>query len=158
MPLVLSEDGAGLLSYRSPLGLYATIAIASFVGPFLSAFIMTGITEGREGVGRLLRRIVLWRVGFRWYLFAFLGIPAIMVLSVIFLSGVMASFQGLAIEIFLPFLGLAPLSPLSLLVLFVYIFFLGGPLGEEPGWRGFALPRLQRRHGPLLGSLILAPL
>ena len=48
MPLVLSEDGAGLLSYRSPLGLYATIAIASFVGPFLSAFIMTGITEGRE--------------------------------------------------------------------------------------------------------------
>ena len=52
MPLVLSEDGAGLLSYRWPLGLYAHIAIASFVAPFLSAFIMTGITEGREGVGR----------------------------------------------------------------------------------------------------------
>ena len=34
MPLVLSQDGAGLLSYRSPLGLYASIAIASFVGPF----------------------------------------------------------------------------------------------------------------------------
>ncbi|PYV52959.1 MAG: hypothetical protein DMG98_22445 [Acidobacteria bacterium] len=33
MPLVLSQDGAGLLSYRSPLGLYASIAIASFVGP-----------------------------------------------------------------------------------------------------------------------------
>jgi uncharacterized protein len=48
MPLVLSEDGAGILSYRWPLGLYATIAIASFVGPFLSAFIMTGISEGRE--------------------------------------------------------------------------------------------------------------
>ncbi len=63
MPLVLSEDGAGLLPYRWPLGLYATIAIASFVGPFLSAFIMTGITEGREGVGRLLRHLVLWRVG-----------------------------------------------------------------------------------------------
>jgi membrane protease YdiL (CAAX protease family) len=80
------------------------------------------------------------------------------VLSVIFLPGVMASFQGLAIEIFLPFLGLAPLSPLPLLVLFVYVFFLGGPLGEEPGWRGFALPRLQRMHGPLVGSLILGPL
>ena len=64
MPLVLSEDGAGLLSYRSPLGLYATIAIASFVGPFLSAFIMTGITEGKEGAGRLLRQLALWRVGF----------------------------------------------------------------------------------------------
>src|SRR5439155_4924218 len=120
---------------------------------FLSAFIMTGITEGRSGVGRLVRRMVLWRVGFSWYLFAFLGIPAIMVLSVIFLPGVLASFQGLAIVIFLPFQGRAPLSLLSLLVLFVTVFFLGGPLGEEPGWRVFALPRLQRRYGPLVGSL-----
>jgi membrane protease YdiL (CAAX protease family) len=158
MPLVLSQDGAGLLSYGWPLGLYAHVAIASFVGPFLSAFIMKGIIEGREGVGRLVRRIVLWRVGFGWYLFAFIGIPAIMVLSMIFLPGVFASFQGLAIVIFLPFQGPAPLSPLSLLALFVIVFFLGGPLGEEPGWRGFALPRLQRRYGPLVGSLILAPL
>jgi CAAX protease family protein len=36
--------------------------------------------------------------------------------------------------------------------------FLGGPLGEEPGWRSFALPRLQRLHGPLVGSLILGPI
>jgi membrane protease YdiL (CAAX protease family) len=147
MPLVLSEDGAGLLSYRSPIGLYVTIAIASFVGPFLSAFIMTGITEGRERVGRLLRQLVLWRVDFKWYLFALIGLPAIMVLSVIFLPGALASFQGLA--------GLAPLPSI---VLFAYVFFLGGPLGEEPGWRGFALPRLQRRYGPLVGSLILGPI
>jgi membrane protease YdiL (CAAX protease family) len=45
-----------------------------------------------------------------------------------------------------------------LLTLFVTVFFIGGPFGEEPGWRGFALPRLQRRYGPLLGSLILGPL
>src|SRR5262245_24134554 len=147
MPSVLSEDGAGLLSYRSPLGLYATIAIASFVGPFLSALIMTGITEGREGVGRLLRQLVLWRVGLRWYLFALIGLPAILVLSVIFLPGALASFPGPA-----------GLTPLPMLALFVYVFFLGGPLGEEPGWRGFALPGLQRRYGPLVGSLILGPI
>lgn len=147
MPLVLSEDGAGLLSYRSPLGLYATITIASFVGPFLSAFIMTGITEGRLGMGCLMRQLVLWRVGLRWYLFALIGLPAIMLLSVIFLPGALASFQGLA-----------GLAPLPMLALFVYIFFLGGPLGEEPGWRGFALPRLQRLYGPLVGSLILGPI
>src|SRR5439155_13691057 len=81
-----------------------------------------------------------------------------MVRSVIFLPGVLASFQGLAIVIFLPFQGRAPLSLLSLLVLFVTVFFLGGPLGEEPGWRGFALPRLQRLYGPLVGSLILGPM
>jgi membrane protease YdiL (CAAX protease family) len=147
MPLVLSKDGAGLLSYHWPLGLYGTIAIASFVGPFLSAFIMTDITEGRLGICRLLRQLVLWRVGFKWYLFALICLPAIMLLSVIFLPGTLALFQGLA-----------TLAPLPMLALFVYVFFLGGPLGEEPGWRGFALPRLQRLYGPLLGSLILAPI
>jgi uncharacterized protein len=137
MPLMLSEDGAGLLSYSWPLGLYATIALASFVGPFLSALIITGITEEREGVGRLLRQLVLWRVGFKWYLFALIGLPAIMVLSVIFLPGTLASFQGFA-----------ALAPLPSLVLFVYVFFLGGPLGEELGWRGFALP-------PCSGGMVL---
>jgi membrane protease YdiL (CAAX protease family) len=47
---------------------------------------------------------------------------------------------------------------LGYLLSFAPMFFFGGPLGEEPGWRGFALPRLQVLHGPLLGSLILAPL
>jgi len=147
MPLVLSADGAGLLSYHSPLGLYTSIMIATFVGPFLSAFIMTSITEGKLGIGRLLRRLVLWRVGFRWYLFALIGLPAIMVLSAIVLPGALSSFKGFTGVVLLPTLGL-----------FVYIFFLGGPLGEEPGWRGFALPRLQRRYGPLVGSVILGPL
>jgi uncharacterized protein len=146
MPLVLSKDGAGLLLYRNPIGFYTTLAIASF-GPSSSAFIMTGLTEGRIGVGRLLRRLLLWRVGLRWYLFALVGLPAIMVLSVIFLPGALASFQGLA-----------GLAPLPMLALFVYVFFLGGPLGEEPGWRGFALPGLQRLCGPLVGSLILGPI
>jgi hypothetical protein len=89
LPLVLSEDGAGPLPYRAPIGFYTTLAIASF-GPFLSGFIMTGVTEGRMGIGRLLRRIVLWRVGLRWYLFALLGILAILVLGVIALPGALA--------------------------------------------------------------------
>jgi membrane protease YdiL (CAAX protease family) len=127
--------------------LYATITIASFVGPFLSAFIMTGITKGRLGIGRLLRQLVLWRMSFNWYLFALIGLPAIMMLSVIFLPGALASFQGLA-----------GLAPIPMLALFVYIFLLRGPLGEEPRWRGFALPRLQRLYGPLVGSLILGPI
>jgi membrane protease YdiL (CAAX protease family) len=87
---------------------------------------------------------VLWRVGLRSYLFALLGIPAILVLGVIVLPGALASFQGLA-----------SLAPLPFLSLFVYVFFLGGPFGEETGWRGFALPRLQTTHAPLVGSLIL---
>jgi membrane protease YdiL (CAAX protease family) len=65
-PLVLSEDGVGLLPYKlspqaSGLGTAATILL----GPTLSAFIMSALTEGRTGVRRLLGRYVLWRVGLR---------------------------------------------------------------------------------------------
>jgi uncharacterized protein len=147
VPLALSEDGAGLFPFRSPIGTSASVVVASFVGPFLSAFMMTGITEGREGIGRLLRRIVLWRVGLGWYLFTIIGIPVILLLGVILLPGAMASFKGLD--------SLA--LPRPWLSMIVYVFF-HGPLGEEPGWRGFALPRLQRLHGPLVASLILGPL
>jgi uncharacterized protein len=146
LPYVLSEYGAGLLPTKSPVLLWTT-PVSIFMGPFLSAFIMTGVTEGREGVHRFLRRFVLWRVGFRWYLFVIVGIPVIAVLSVVVIPGALASFQGLGV-----------LAPLSVLGIYVYVFFLGGALGEEPGWRGFALPRLQSMHGPLVGSLILGPL
>jgi uncharacterized protein len=146
LPLALSEDGTGLLPFSSPL-LLATFGFAAFLGPFLSGFVMTGATEGRAGIGRLLRRFVLWRVGLGWYLFVLLGAPSILALAAVLLPGALGSIEGLA-----------PLAPLPLLILFVFVFFLGGPLAEEPGWRGFALPRLQRRYGPLVGSLILAPL
>ena len=147
LPYVLSEYGVGLLPYSSPVLLW-TSPVSIFVGPFLAAFVMTGATEGRAGVRRFLRRFVLWRVGLGWYLFVLVGVPALFVLSIIVLPGVLGSFQGLG----------ALLPPLSLLFWFVYAFFPGGALGEEPGWRGFALPRLQALHGPLLGSLILGPL
>src|SRR5215212_6807697 len=147
LPYVLSEDGSGLLPFSSPLLTWVLGPASVFLGPTLAAFIMTGATEGREGVGRLLRRFVLWRVGLRWYMFALLGIPVIAVLSVVVIPGVLGSFQGLG-----------ALAPLSLLGVFLYVLVLGGALGEEPGWRGFALPRLQALHGPLVGSLILCPL
>jgi CAAX protease family protein len=147
VPLALSKDGAGVLSFRSPIGASASVVVASFVGPFLSAFIMTGVTEGRTGTGRLLRRCVLWQVGFGWYLVALIGIPLILLLGVTVLPGAMASFRGLAFLV----------TPRPWLSQIVYVL-LHGPLGEEPGWRGFALPRLQRLYGPLVGSLILGPL
>ena len=148
LPVVLSEQGAGLLPFRlSPLLGGLVGAVNTFVGPTLSAFVMTGITEGRAGIRRLLRRYVLWRVGLRWYLFALVGIPAIEVLGAIVVPGGLASFQTID-----------PPYVLTYLASFVVIFLIGGPLGEEPGWRGFALPRLQRLHGPLVGSLILGPL
>src|SRR5918997_2596606 len=141
-PWVLSEEGVGLLPY--PVSALPWIPLGIFLGPTLSAFIMTGITEGRVGVRRLLRRIVLWRVGLRWYLFALIGIPVVMALGTIILPGGPA-----------PLLTLGPGYVLSYLGSFVLVTILGGPLFEEVGWRGFALPRMQPLYGPLAGTLIL---
>ena len=144
-PWVLSEEGVGLLPYELSGAIAGLLSAAAILlGPTLSAFIMTGVTEGRAGVRRLLHRIVLWRVGLRWYLFALLGVPIVMALGTLILPGGLASL-----------LGLGPGYVLTYLSTYVLVVILGGPLFEEPGWRGFALPRLQPLHGPLLGTLIL---
>jgi uncharacterized protein len=145
VPFALSANGVGLLPFGIPDGSVIFLStVWVFLGPTLAAFILTGTTEGRAGIRRLLRRYVLWRVGFRWYLVVIIGPPAIILLATIVLPGALASFQTLA-----------PLNPLLLIVTFPLILIFGGPLFEEGGWRGFALPRLQRLHGPLVGSLIL---
>jgi uncharacterized protein len=147
-PWYLSEDGIGLLPYDGESISDYLNTVALILGPTLSAFIMTGVTEGRMGVRRLLRRIVLWRVGFQWYLFALLGIPAIILLSTVVVPGALASFKAAAV----------PSTLFLYVVATPVLLFAGGPVFEEIGWRGFAVPRLQRLHRPLLGSIILGTL
>jgi uncharacterized protein len=147
-PWFLSEAGTGLLPFDG--GRFSTLlnVAALVLGPTLSALLVTGASEGREGVRRLLGRIVLWRVGFRWYLFVLLGIPAIVLVSALVMPGALASFDASAVP----------------RVMFLYVvaglcfLFAGGPFFEEIGWRGFALPRLQGSYGPLGGTLILGVL
>jgi hypothetical protein len=83
---------------------------------------MTGTTEGRAGIRRLLRRYVLWRVSLWWYLVVLIGPPVIILLVTIVLPGALASFQTLA-----------PLDPLVLLVSFPLVLIFAGPLFEEGG-------------------------
>ena len=147
LPCALSEDGVGLLPFSSPLLIFAVFAIGPFSGPSLSAFIMTGITQGRAGIRCLLGRYIMWQVGVRWYLFALIVIPVTQMLGVIVLTGTLPSFEVVTPPYVLTYLGS-----------FVVVLIFGAPLGEEPGWRGFALPRLQSLHGPLIGSLILGVL
>lgn len=144
VPLALSANG---ILPKLPLLAYAiAIAVATFA-PTAAAFIVTGLTEGKVGVVRLLRRYVQWRVGIQWYLFVLIGIPIIVLLGAVVVPGAATSFN----PVVAPLLAAYPLALLT-------TFFLGGPLGEEPGWRGFALPRLQSAMGPLRGSVILGVL
>src|SRR5215212_4778787 len=136
--VLLSKDGLGLLPHGVSPALASVIVPASLFGPSVAALVITAATEGRAGLGRWLRLIVRWRVGLRWYLFVLLGLPAVMVLGTLLRPGALASFDISALPSVIAYLGA-----------FAFMVFLGGPLGEEPGWRGFALPRLQRLHGPL---------
>jgi membrane protease YdiL (CAAX protease family) len=141
VPIALSAQGV-LPAIPMP-AIAVGIVVATF-GPTVGAFVMTALTEGRAGVVRLLRRYVQWRVGIQWYLFVLLGIPVIILLGTIVVPGAWQSFDPIVGTLLVAY-------PLA----FLLTFLLGGPLGEEPGWRGFALPRLQERHGPLWGSVIL---
>src|SRR5919199_1633874 len=92
VPVALSETGTGLLPFTIPRPVLAlAIAAATFLGPTLSAFIMTGITVGGIGIRRLLRRYVLWRVGVWWWMFVFLCFPAFLLFGAVVVAWGLAS-------------------------------------------------------------------
>jgi membrane protease YdiL (CAAX protease family) len=143
LPYILSLDGLGILPFHLPLG-DLSVAPGAYLGPLLSGFLMVGATEGRAGVGRLLRRIVQWREAWYWYAFALIAIPLIRTLGAVVLPGVLGTVRADGLQASLQ--TYLTLLPITVLV---------SGLAEEPGWRGFALPRLQERFGPLLGTLVL---
>jgi uncharacterized protein len=122
------------------------------VGPFLAALLVLAVTEGKSGVMGLLRRMVRWRVGIQWYAVALL-LPIVVILA------------AAALNVFL--LGAQRTSSVadlggwsSFLLLFLLSLLIPGFAGtwEEPGFRGYALPRLQFRYSALIASLILGVL
>jgi membrane protease YdiL (CAAX protease family) len=125
----------------------AAFVLATF-GPFVAGIIMVNLTEGKAGLLRLWQSIGQWRVGWQWLLFIFAGIPAVVMLGIIIQPGTLAGFQGLTPHIVIFLLVSYPLN-------YVAIWFAGGGLDEEVGWRGFALPLMQPRYGPLWGTLFL---
>ena len=131
---LLPESSAGVLSNLAPFG------------PAVAAFIATAFIGGRPAVGQLLRRLVQWRVGIRWYLLVLLGIPLIELVGAFVVLGTVP-LDDLAQNWPLIFTGYLP-------AVLITLFLVG--VAEETGWRGFALPRLQERSGPLLGTAVLA--
>ncbi len=115
--------------------------LPALFGPALAAIIVITVVDGRAGLRDLLSRLVRWRVGARWYAVA-LGLPMVLALTTAglhLLIGAQTSvnFGGLSVLNFVVF---------ALIV------------GEELGWRGYALPRLLAKRSTLAASLILGVL
>jgi uncharacterized protein len=117
-------------------------------GPLVAALIVTALTEGRTGLKDFLSRLVRWRVGIRWYTVVFL-LPVLICL----LSASIALATGAHLQ------SNSNTVPgwQDLVSRFIFIFLFIG-LGEEPGWRGYAIENLQKIYSPLRSSLILAPI
>lgn len=120
-----------------------TVALFTF-GPFVAAVIVGAIVEGWLRVRVLLRSIVHWRGAPIGYLVA-IGFPILAQLLANVIPHSAPSPQTRAAT--------ASVGQIAVTVAVLAIF--SGPLGEEPGWRGFALPELMQRHAEVSASLIV---
>src|SRR5262245_1156732 len=82
VPLALSQRGLKVIAIPDGLALVMFL-LAPYACPFLAAFLVTAATDGRAGVGQLLRRMVQWRVGVRWYLIPLLGYPLVFAVALV---------------------------------------------------------------------------
>lgn len=128
------EATFGELSLTNPLFLVAVYA------PAIAAVILVTYHGGARGLARYLSRLTYWRCSPWWYAFIFVGIPALVYAAV-----AMKGTLGEEPFPFDPWYAAIPALALALVI---------GPI-EEFGWRGLALPLLQRRFTPVSAAMIL---
>ena len=117
------------------------VLLGSFV-PSAVGVLFTGLLRGKSGVRTLLGRLLRARIGLFWYLAAVaLAVPALCAVWVSTLLGVPTPVVVATIP--------------AIIVSFLFSIFPGSAVGEELGWGGFALPRLQARRSALAASLIV---
>ncbi|MGM0620914.1 MAG: CPBP family intramembrane glutamic endopeptidase [Bacteroidota bacterium] len=114
-------------------------------GPFFAAVVLTLFTDGWKGGGKLLKRSIDFHFIKKWIL------PTLLLLPLIFGGGIVLSILLDATEKDFSVISNPPYA----IVAFFVIMFTAGPLQEEFGWRGFALPRLLSHFNALTSSLIL---
>jgi membrane protease YdiL (CAAX protease family) len=143
--IYLALQAVGWCEPHIPLWLHYLYAF----GPALAAFVMTYLTTGAQGIRELLGRVFKWRVNWTWWVAAF---------SPLWLYALIALFQGIALGewVDLRLLGQVNFLPQLNLGAALLLWVLTFGLGEEIGWRGYALPRMQRNRSAISATLILA--
>lgn len=144
IPLALGKQG--IIHPILPLWTHYFVAF----GPMLSALIVTWVSQGQTGLKEMGKRMVMWKTAPIWWFVALspLIIGFVVVLIMNFTVGNKITISSLGEVNFLP--------PLGIGALFLWVFTFG--IGEEVGWRGYALPHLQNNWSALKSTIILAAL
>jgi membrane protease YdiL (CAAX protease family) len=143
LPSLLSQNGIGVLPIEIPAPPFVLLSV--IFGITLPTYIVTRVTEGKEGVRQLRRRYTHWRVGIGWYLLALFALPiADLVTASLWLgTSPLEAFTDRWQLLFTVFLKDALVNAIVINLL------------EEGGWTGFLLPRLQERWGALRSSALV---
>ena len=140
--IVLSAPAVGR-AFGSSAGLTNPLFYVAVYAPTVSSLALTTLVGGGAALRQLLGRLLPWRAGIQWYLIVLAGYPV---------AGLLA---GQAAGLFGAAQGSMPNWAHFYGALVPALVVDPGPLGEELGWRGFALPRMLERWRPLTASLVL---
>ncbi len=126
-------------------GTHILLSVISMLaaGPMFAAIIILAFESGRKGLHTLWQQSTHWRLAGRWYLIMLAIVFVIYLPSAIF--GLLRGPVSTANQVLTPLVWFVPM--------FLYTLIASGL--EEPGWRGYALPKLQTRHNARKASLIL---
>lgn len=119
---------------------------ASAFGPTAAALVLVLVVRRRDGLRRWLRAQFRWRVHWAWYVGPLAAPPLVLAAGVI-VHRALGGRPGTTEH--------DPALWWMIPVVYVVVLLVGGPAGEELGWRGYALPRLQEMTGPVPASLLL---
>jgi membrane protease YdiL (CAAX protease family) len=145
-PIDLSNSG--VLPFKVPFA----VAITLGWGFILVSVFMTWATLGRDALVAFLKRFLIWRVGWKWWIAALLLLPALRFAALLltsWLTRVPADFSHPMIR------DVVPLDAPLLALVLPWLVFEILTNGEEWGWRGYVLPRLQAKCSALVASLIV---
>lgn len=148
IPYILSNHGLGVWDFSFPGGPIGGQLLGmlpgAYLGPIGSALLVTAIADGRSGLRAWARRLWNWKVSWKWYVGILLGVPAAIVLTGLVFSG--GQIQAL------------PLMVVPMLAIGLVAQMVTTGLAEEPGWRDFALPRMQKLVGAPAAALVIGVL
>lgn len=118
------------------------------LGPLTATIIVTKLEKGNDGIKNLLYRMFQWKVNWFWYFIAIFSPFVLLVFATIIndFNNSKVSFDGLGVSSEFPEFGFVSFFLYSVIV---YGF------GEETGWRGYALPKLQKKWNALSSTVIL---